>query len=178
MGNNIFRYFLEWLKHEMYEEAYERLKKVVDKRDKRYRGLVQKEPDAFVQPNAAKSLSTNEPNFQFNIKDQIYTKVNSFMNSIDELWHVFFPVLDTSVYVNSESIVDDYNKWQQLNNEEKHSILWDLARAEGDEKWLGWIDDHVWTYIGLAAPLLGAINPIRAVIRCVEKLIAFFFLYK
>jgi hypothetical protein len=34
----------------------------------------------------------------------------------------------------------------------------------GDDKWLEWIDNHIWTYIGLSAPLLGAVNPLRAVL--------------
>jgi hypothetical protein len=42
--------------------------------------------------------------------------------------------------------------------------LWELAQVGGDDKWLEWIDNHIWTYIGLSAPLLGAVNPLRAVL--------------
>ena len=46
----------------------------------------------------------------------------------------------------------------------KHSHSWELAQTEGDDLWLQWINDHIWTYVGLSAPLLGAINPLRAVL--------------
>jgi Lecithin:cholesterol acyltransferase len=42
--------------------------------------------------------------------------------------------------------------------------LMELAIEEGDEAWYEWIEQHVWTYVGLAAPLLGAVNPVRSVI--------------
>jgi len=42
--------------------------------------------------------------------------------------------------------------------------LWEYALFEGDKLWLDWIHAHIWTYVGLAAPLLGATNPLRAVI--------------
>lgn len=41
--------------------------------------------------------------------------------------------------------------------------IWELAIVEGDQLWLDWIHTHIWTYVGLAAPLLGATNPLRAV---------------
>jgi len=176
MGNNVFRYFLEWLKHEMHDEAYKRLVKAIEKRDKPYRGRIKEEPTAFVGPNRAgsqSSLNSNEPIVQFNVKDQMYTIANSVVNSIDELWHTYFPGQDSGNYVKSDSILDDYSEWHQLNNGERHPKLWELAQAEGDEKWLDWIHDHVWTYIGLSAPLLGAINPVRAVIRYVESINCF-----
>ena len=39
--------------------------------------------------------------------------------------------------------------------------MWELAQVEGDDKWLEWIDNHIF---GLSAPHLGAINPLRAVL--------------
>jgi hypothetical protein len=33
MGNNVFRFFLEWLKNEMHEEAYARLVQKADRRE-------------------------------------------------------------------------------------------------------------------------------------------------
>jgi hypothetical protein len=39
-----------------------------------------------------------------------------------------------------------------------------FALVEGDQLWLDWIHRHIWTYVGLAAPLLGATNPLRAVL--------------
>jgi Lecithin:cholesterol acyltransferase len=46
----------------------------------------------------------------------------------------------------------------------RHEKLWKLAQWEGDTNWYDWIETHIWTYVGLSAPLLGAVNPLRAVI--------------
>ena len=35
---------------------------------------------------------------------------------------------------------------------------------EGDSEWIDWLAKHIWTYVGLAAPLLGAPGPLRAVL--------------
>lgn len=46
----------------------------------------------------------------------------------------------------------------------RNEKFWELAKHEGDEKWLEWIETHIWTYVGLSAPMMGAVNPLRAVI--------------
>lgn len=45
---------------------------------------------------------------------------------------------------------------------QKHEQLWELALMEGETHWYDWIEQHLWTYVGLSAPLLGAVNPLRA----------------
>ena len=42
--------------------------------------------------------------------------------------------------------------------------LGQMARDEGDVNWRLWIDKHIWTYVGLSGPMLGAVNPLRSVI--------------
>lgn len=49
-------------------------------------------------------------------------------------------------------------------SEERDVQLRELAKEEGDANWREWIEKHIWTYIGLSAPLLGAVNPLRAVL--------------
>jgi hypothetical protein len=46
----------------------------------------------------------------------------------------------------------------------KYPKLWELAKMEGDSQWIDWLGKHVWTYVGLAAPLLGAPGPLRSVL--------------
>ena len=46
----------------------------------------------------------------------------------------------------------------------KYPKLWELAKMEGDSHWIDWLGKHVWTYVGLAAPLLGAPGPLRSVL--------------
>ena len=47
---------------------------------------------------------------------------------------------------------------------DKHWQFWELAKHEGDERYMEWMEKHLWTYVGLSAPLLGAVNPLRSVI--------------
>lgn len=49
-------------------------------------------------------------------------------------------------------------------NEILNEKLWELAVEEGDTMWLEWVENHIWTYVGLSAPMLGAVNPLRSVI--------------
>lgn len=50
------------------------------------------------------------------------------------------------------------------SDESKHSQLKELAQIEGDENYYEWLEEHIWTYVGLSAPALGAVNPLRSVI--------------
>ena len=172
MGNTVFRYFLEWLKIEMHNEAYDRLIKNLEKREAAYeQGRKKEETAAFLGPGWGggnqKNVDYEESLLQFNVKDQMFTLANSVANSFDGLWNSYFPQDDNlSQKYNepAEHFLNDFNKWKKRNDGSKYPQLWELAQAEGDEDWLDWIHKHVWTYIGLSAPLLGAINPVRAVI--------------
>ena len=59
-------------------------------------------------------------------------------------------------------IADDEDPDEDLTTQNEK--FWELAKHEGDEKWLEWIETHIWTYVGLSAPMMGAVNPLRAVI--------------
>ena len=45
-----------------------------------------------------------------------------------------------------------------------NSKFWEKASRKGNDRWHHWIDTHIWTYAGLSAPFLGAVNPLRAAI--------------
>ena len=65
------------------------------------------------------------------------------------------------------SVLDDLINRAKDKVEEDETIrekLRELANAEGDMNWRHWIDRHIWTYVGLSAPMLGAVNPLRSVI--------------
>ena len=72
----------------------------------------------------------------------------------------------------SASVADNEKKSLLMSSEiiqaassgTRHEKLWELAQMEGDTNWYEWIETHIWTYVGLSAPLLGAVNPLRAVI--------------
>lgn len=51
-----------------------------------------------------------------------------------------------------------------VDEEKLQERIRELAKDEGDVNWRQWIDKHIWTYVGLSAPMLGAVNPLRSVI--------------
>ena len=118
MGNLIFRYFLEWLRVELREEAYQKYYRQATKRAK--------------ATQYDKAAPANVPGWMAGV-----------VNSLDEWW-----------------------TWvtENIDGANRHEQLWELASVEGDENWHEWIERHIWTYAGLSAPLLGAVNPLRAVI--------------
>ena len=52
----------------------------------------------------------------------------------------------------------------QLHDAYKKQQLWELAKIEGDDNFKDWLENHIWTYAGLSAPLIGAIGNLRAVL--------------
>ena len=55
-------------------------------------------------------------------------------------------------------------KGQVEDDKRLQDKLREMAKDEGDRNWRRWIDHHIWTYVGLSAPMLGAVNPLRSVI--------------
>ena len=72
-------------------------------------------------------------------------------SGLDEWWNAYFAG-------ESASSPDDENV------EARHKQLWELAQMEGDENYFQWLEEHIWTYVGLSAPSLGAVNPLRSVV--------------
>lgn len=114
MGNVIFRYFLEWLRNELQEEAYDRYIRKVKRRAK------------------AKAHGASAT-----------TVLPSWMKNVGETEEDILKAIDEG---------------------HRHEKLWELGQMEGENNWYEWIETHIWTYVGLSAPLLGAPNPLRAVI--------------
>lgn len=53
---------------------------------------------------------------------------------------------------------------EDSSSEEVDAIVWELAKMEGTAAYHDWVSRHIWTYVGLSAPLLGASSPLRSVI--------------
>ncbi|KAL7547717.1 hypothetical protein ACHAWF_011003 [Thalassiosira exigua] len=83
--------------------------------------------------------------------------------------------------VSSEEVVLDELAWElgqddtELPNKKgegrgddermrKYPKLYEIAKIEGDTEWIEWLGKHIWTYVGLSAPLLGAVGPLRSVL--------------
>ncbi len=132
MGNTIFRYFLEWLRQEMREEAYA---KYVKQAERRAKARKQSQPTAPIDDGSIRGWMTSGP-----------------LAGFDEWWNVYF----SGATANSPK--------EDNNIETKHKQFRELAELEGDENYYEWLDEHIWTYVGLSAPVLGAVNPLRSVI--------------
>lgn len=67
-----------------------------------------------------------------------------------------------------EKEVESKNEEEEEEDDEsgnrEYPKLYAIAKVEADSEWLDWIGKHIWTYVGLAAPLLGAPGPLRSVI--------------
>jgi len=184
MGNNVFRYFLEWLRNEMHEEAYVRYVQQAKQRERKIRAQHKNDEgigQSFVQlsllgwtaslpgwmggqPHSDYDFLAVEPAVE---DEQIYDVTHSLNNEYDNLFSEHFPENKEEKLSASTSEHPDSGEKESSGSSThrgKYSKLWELAKIEGDTSWLEWINAHIWTYVGLSAPLLGAANPLRAVI--------------
>lgn len=113
MGNTIFRYFLEWLRTRLREEAYDRYIKQAERRAKAIRkataGNLENAADS--SPYLPGWMSRAVPDFD-------------------------------------EWFASTYSDIKKTVNPEKHKQLWELALTEGDDSWIDWIREHIYTYVG------------------------------
>lgn len=72
--------------------------------------------------------------------------------------------LGARLSVLDELIAATLAKGGDEENEALREKLREMAKDEGDVNLRQWIDKHIWTYVGLSAPMLGAVNPLRSVI--------------
>lgn len=140
MGNLIFRYFSEWLRIQMREESYN---DYAARARRRARSL-----------RKAKGQTQQESNADENSGEVPGWMAGGGSGGNDGLYDWLM-----AQEVNGEGESDSNDEAGK-----KNAQLWELAVIEGDEKWLEWMNNHVWTYVGLSAPMLGAVNPLRAVI--------------
>jgi hypothetical protein len=105
----------------------------------------------------------NAEGADYGVQERMYSLANSVVTSFDDWWRTYFDKSDNAqMKKGAETAMEFEDAFTKRNG--KHSQLWELAQMEGDAAWLEWIEGHIWTYVGLSAPLLGAINPLRAVI--------------
>ena len=189
MGNLIFRYFIEWLRVEMREEAFQgyikRAKRKKQSLKKQQQQHKQKQQNQQQQKQQNKQHSSSSP--QKNDAEDASSWTSSYM-----------PGWMTGIAADVSAEVDGWYDWltdedghptkkgrpdknapsgttasngndnddddDDDNMEYRRKQFWELAKLEGDEKWIEWLETHIWTYVGLSAPMLGALNPLRAVI--------------
>lgn len=156
MGNAVFRYFLEWLRLEMRKETLAELMEGWERR---------KKSQSHAKPPAPAQHSPQE-------------RITAFASGLkSEIFNTFFMKthIDDDHSANKEENDEERNTVQDSDSQTKdkdsndaddllRTQLVELSKIEGDTKWLQWLQNHIWTYVGLSAPLIGAVNPLRAVL--------------
>eukprot|EP00537_Pseudo-nitzschia_pungens_P017584 CAMPEP_0172411686 /NCGR_PEP_ID=MMETSP1061-20121228/77517_1 /TAXON_ID=37318 /ORGANISM="Pseudo-nitzschia pungens, Strain cf. pungens" /LENGTH=1010 /DNA_ID=CAMNT_0013147899 /DNA_START=211 /DNA_END=3242 /DNA_ORIENTATION=+ len=207
MGNLIFRYFIEWLRIELREEAFEGYVKRAKRKAQSLKKQQQQQQQIQQQiqqqklkkkascksnvkssngPEGSGSTQQDNPRQEPKPKDDdsgwmpgwVASTLEDVSAEVDQ-WYDWLTEEEKGgeasprgkSNVKSSNGPEGSGSTQQDNpGEEEESIdyrqtqLWELAKLEGDEKWIEWLQTHVWTYVGLSAPMLGALNPLRAVI--------------
>lgn len=146
MGNIVFRYFLEWMRQEMRKEAYNNYVK-------RARRRARSKKRQAAKQHSKPSQAVSPP--QEGEDGWISGWMTGVVSGFDEIYDWLTQEEDQQQ--KDQDVEDDAQ-------ESRHEQFWELAVDEGDANWLEWVETHIWTYVGLSAPHLGAINPLRAVI--------------
>jgi chemotaxis protein histidine kinase CheA len=166
MGNIIFRYFLEWLRTELRQEAYDRYLKTASRRarfEQKAAAVLVEETETTV-PGATPAAATSAPS----------SPLPGWLNA-EWVWpkwaegdkngnNIGDKENHESAEGSSSGSKDHTDKDHKSKDSDHKTKLWELAQMEGDDNWYEWIETHIWTYVGLSAPMLGAVNPLRAVI--------------
>ena len=150
MGNLILRYFLEWLRTQLRQEAYElsvrRAKRRLQKQQRQQQlQRATTSGGGSVEEEHVGAAATELPGWMTGILAELDEEDEEMMQETSS-------TPPSSMSVNSRL---DPTKRAQLR---------ELAQMEGDDNWIEWIETHIWTYVGLSAPMLGAVNPVRAVL--------------
>lgn len=169
MGNVVFRYFMDWLRVQMREESYTEYVRRSRRRAKNLKKMSEQK--------AAASATKQPPPQQQQPRQRMPPQAaegKTTTNSGDDSWASnYLPGWMTSAVSSGFDGLFEYIHPQPENEGDttnvdadgiNHAQLWQLAVDEGDTKWLEWLEAHIWSYVGLSAPMLGATNPMRAVI--------------
>jgi len=188
MGNSVFRYFLEWLRVQMREEAYERYVRRAKRRAAARSAAGMEDVDvggdsamrsgsvgvfgrgrAFVDdwfrnylPSGAERMVEGEKS-DVSFEDDLVEELSGSLDSNEGL----IDYAETSENIENSNGKGTDDSFLGANPDEEtreYPKLWELAKMEGDSEWIDWQGKHIWTYVGLAAPLLGAPGPLRAVL--------------
>lgn len=138
MGNTVFRCFLTWLRYQMQVEAYTKFIKQAKRRAQKQKQQISAALKAEEANRAGGWMS------------------GGVLPSFEDWWNSNFGTeQETKQELDPTAIMDDDAQKKQL---------WELAQMEGDENYKDWLENHIWTYVGLSAPLIGATGNLRAVL--------------
>ena len=160
----ILRYFIEWLRIELREEAFQGYVKRAKRKAQSLKKQQQQQQQYQQQQQKHKQ---NNP-----------VKQEQKKSEGDSSWTASLPGWVTSTLADVSAEVDEWYDWltdeekdsrtAQKNNPDESALngfigsnthksgddddidyrqtqLWDLAKLEGDEKWVDWLQTHLWT---------------------------------
>ena len=164
MGNSVFRYFLEWLRVEMRKEAYRKILQRAKKRAEAIRLRQQSAGDDHHVPQQGQHHEPSSATTADAYATYASTYLPGWMNGVISGFDHWYDWLTADPPSGLQGETESTDGFEPQNERHRHAQLWEIAVNEGDRKWLEWLEAHIWTYVGLSAPMLGAVNPLRAVI--------------
>lgn len=164
MGNNVFRYFLKWLRVQMREEAYRRFVEHAElatssQPTTRAAGWG---PVFWRRRTFRRHANNAEDDADILEADENKTPNDYSLHDLAQMFDDQDQHFMATLEQNSDDEVNESGLDDSIGR--KFPQLYELAMVEGDINWIAWQDKHIWTYVGLAAPLLGAPGPLRSVL--------------
>lgn len=184
MGNLVFRYFIEWLRVQMREEVFNEYIQRANRRAVTLKKQKEQQLALGISSQPPQQPQNSDESKSWTSSSTLSGWMSGIATEVDE-WYDWFMAEGGSRHYKEDSssenkeqepLKSDGNDGNGNNgndprtaannggNTMRRNQLWELAKHEGDEKWLQWLETHIWTYVGLSAPMLGAVNPLRAVI--------------
>jgi hypothetical protein len=124
MGNLVFRYFLEWLRAELRQEVY-------TESVKRQRRRVESWKRRRIQ-QMQHLKESGSPDW-----------VSSGLSSNRSGW--ISGAAENDGQLSEETKRKIFNTREEGIGIDTGSMLWELAKQQGDEKFYEWLEKHVWT---------------------------------
>lgn len=160
----IFRYFIEWLKIELREEAFQgyvkRAKRKAQtlKKQQHQHQQYQQQQQKQKQNNPSKQdkkLDKNDPSWTGSLPGWVTSTLADVSAEVDE-WYDWLTDEEKDSRAAQRAKLDEnksngYTGSNSDNNDDDDGIdyrqtqLWELAKIEGDEKWIEWLQTHIWT---------------------------------
>lgn len=179
MGNTVFRAFLEWLRHEMRTESFKRMLKAHPQRGRipstssipGWLGGIKRKPYYHKVRSSEESLLRSIlENGDINDSIERSNEQTMFASpSIGKLCSEMDKLACRQLVGNAADSASNSDEEFRIGSIDENTIesdaeyLWELAEAEGEMAMLEWLESNIWTYVGLSAPLLGALGPLRYV---------------
>ena len=137
----IFRYFIEWLRIELREEAFQGYikrakRKAQSMKKQQHKQYQQKQKQKEKNPSKPeKKTADGESSWTASLPGWVQITLDEVSAEVDEWYDWLTEEEDPKINNNDDDDDIDYRQTQ----------FWELAKLEGDEKWIEWLQTHIWT---------------------------------